>query len=351
MSKPMLAAKIDQSILCRDPSESPIPLRRQRRRQGAGIVAFAIDAKTGNLTLLNSQPSGGAGPVPSRRRSDGQERPRRQLQRRQLHLHSDQGRRHARRARLLHSAQGQEHQPRQPARPARSFDQSRQGQQVRLLLRSRPRQDHHLPLRRRQGNADAARPAGVRSRPRHRPSPFRLPSRRQERLHQWRNRHDAHRLRLRCRKRRPDARSRCSRRCRRTRCARRGSTAEIVVHPSGNFVYVSNRDPYNSIAIFSIDPKTGELKAVGHRGTRHQDAAQLRHRADGQVHAGRQSIGQQRDLVPHQSDDRRTDADRQQRRSRQRRCACGSCRWRSDGMSNEFQAKRGWALRRLRSQR
>lgn len=44
-----------------------------------------------------------------------------------------------------------------------------------------------------------------------------------------------------------------------------GSTAETVVHPSGKFVYVSNRDPYNSIAIFSVDPKTGELKAVGHQ--------------------------------------------------------------------------------------
>jgi len=44
-----------------------------------------------------------------------------------------------------------------------------------------------------------------------------------------------------------------------------GSTAETVVHPSGKFVYVSNRDPYNSIAIFSIDAKTGELKAVGHQ--------------------------------------------------------------------------------------
>jgi len=45
-----------------------------------------------------------------------------------------------------------------------------------------------------------------------------------------------------------------------------GSTAETVVHPSGKFVYVSNRDPYNSIAIFRIDPKNkkGELVAVGH---------------------------------------------------------------------------------------
>lgn len=44
-----------------------------------------------------------------------------------------------------------------------------------------------------------------------------------------------------------------------------GSTAETVVHPSGRFVYVSNRDPYNSIAIFSIDSKTRELAAVGHQ--------------------------------------------------------------------------------------
>lgn len=45
-----------------------------------------------------------------------------------------------------------------------------------------------------------------------------------------------------------------------------GSTAETVVHPSGKFVYVSNRDPYNSIAIFSVDPQSGAVKAVGHQG-------------------------------------------------------------------------------------
>lgn len=44
-----------------------------------------------------------------------------------------------------------------------------------------------------------------------------------------------------------------------------GSTAETVVHPSGKFVYVSNRDPYNSIAVFSIDPKTNKLTAAGHQ--------------------------------------------------------------------------------------
>jgi 6-phosphogluconolactonase len=49
--------------------------------------------------------------------------------------------------------------------------------------------------------------------------------------------------------------------------AKGGSTAETVVHPSGKFVYVSNRDPYNSIAIFSLDPKTRQLKSVGHQST------------------------------------------------------------------------------------
>lgn len=43
-----------------------------------------------------------------------------------------------------------------------------------------------------------------------------------------------------------------------------GSTAETVVHPSGKFVYVSNRDPYNSIAIFSVDLQSGQLTAKGH---------------------------------------------------------------------------------------
>jgi len=42
------------------------------------------------------------------------------------------------------------------------------------------------------------------------------------------------------------------------------STAEVVVHPSGKFLYGSNRG-HNTIAVFSIDP-SGDLKAVGHQG-------------------------------------------------------------------------------------
>lgn len=42
------------------------------------------------------------------------------------------------------------------------------------------------------------------------------------------------------------------------------STAETVVHPSGKFVYVSNRG-HNSLAIFRCDESTGRLSVVGHQ--------------------------------------------------------------------------------------
>jgi 6-phosphogluconolactonase len=43
------------------------------------------------------------------------------------------------------------------------------------------------------------------------------------------------------------------------------STAEVQVHPSGKFLYGSNRG-HHSIAIFTIDPATGLLTAAGHQG-------------------------------------------------------------------------------------
>ena len=44
------------------------------------------------------------------------------------------------------------------------------------------------------------------------------------------------------------------------------STAEIQVHPSGKFLYCSNRG-HDSLAIFTIDEKTGKLTAAGHQKT------------------------------------------------------------------------------------
>ena len=45
------------------------------------------------------------------------------------------------------------------------------------------------------------------------------------------------------------------------------STAEILVHPNGKFLYGSNRG-HNSIAMFSIDEKNGKLTAIGHEPIR-----------------------------------------------------------------------------------
>ncbi|HEY4258865.1 MAG TPA: lactonase family protein, partial [Schlesneria sp.] len=44
------------------------------------------------------------------------------------------------------------------------------------------------------------------------------------------------------------------------------STAETVVHPSGKFVYVSNRG-HDSVAVYQVDPATGKLTAKGNTPT------------------------------------------------------------------------------------
>jgi 6-phosphogluconolactonase len=41
------------------------------------------------------------------------------------------------------------------------------------------------------------------------------------------------------------------------------STAEVQVHPSGKFVYVSNRG-HDTIAGFRVEPETGKMTAIGH---------------------------------------------------------------------------------------
>jgi 6-phosphogluconolactonase len=45
------------------------------------------------------------------------------------------------------------------------------------------------------------------------------------------------------------------------------STAQIVAHPGGRFVYASNRG-HDSIAIFAVDEASGRLTAAGHEPTR-----------------------------------------------------------------------------------
>jgi 6-phosphogluconolactonase len=44
------------------------------------------------------------------------------------------------------------------------------------------------------------------------------------------------------------------------------STAEVEVHPSGKFVYVSNRG-HDSIACYAIDQKTGRVTLIEHQSS------------------------------------------------------------------------------------
>jgi 6-phosphogluconolactonase len=46
----------------------------------------------------------------------------------------------------------------------------------------------------------------------------------------------------------------------------RHSTAEVVVHPSGKFLYGSNRG-HDSLAVYGIEPETGRLKLVEYEST------------------------------------------------------------------------------------
>ena len=48
--------------------------------------------------------------------------------------------------------------------------------------------------------------------------------------------------------------------------ALKNSAAEIQVHPSGKFVYASNRG-HDSIVIYAVDEATGKLTLVGHQPT------------------------------------------------------------------------------------
>jgi 6-phosphogluconolactonase len=45
------------------------------------------------------------------------------------------------------------------------------------------------------------------------------------------------------------------------------STAEVVAHPTGKFLYGSNRG-HDSIAMYKVDPATGKLTSLGQEPTR-----------------------------------------------------------------------------------
>jgi 6-phosphogluconolactonase len=47
------------------------------------------------------------------------------------------------------------------------------------------------------------------------------------------------------------------------------TAAEVRIHPSGRFLYTTNRG-HNSVAMFEIEPETGQLEVIGWESTRGQ---------------------------------------------------------------------------------
>ena len=89
----------------------------------------------------------------------------------------------------------------------------------------------------------------------------------------------------------------------------KSACAEMQVHPSGKFVYASNRGR-DSIAVFSVDAKTGRLTLIqdvpsGGKTPRNFDMDPTR-----ALVAGDESRQQHRDGVPHRPADRKADAGR-----------------------------------------
>ena len=85
-------------------------------------------------------------------------------------------------------------------------------------------------------------------------------------------------------------------------------TAEVQVHPSGKWLYGSNRG-MDTIAVFTIDKKTGKLNLVQNEPTRGSFPAQFPDRSHRQVAGGGQPEGQQHVGVPDRPEDRAADGD------------------------------------------
>ena len=98
--------------------------------------------------------------------------------------------------------------------------------------------------------------------------------------------------------------------CKRCRPAPTGATgtntsAEVVVHPNGKFVYGSNRGD-NNIVVFAIDPATGMVTADRSHEHAGHDAAQLHDRSIGKVSVRGESEFELRGAVRDRRRDRTT---------------------------------------------
>ncbi len=230
------------------------------------VSAFAIDPKTGDLTPLNQKPSGGADPCYVIGRPDRQVSswwPTTAAGASKSCRSDADGQ--ARRADRARPAQGVERRQGPPDRPARPLDRPRRLGQARRRGRPRARQADGLSVRPRGRDAHAQRHALTRASP-----PARA-------LATSRSTPTASTPTPSTRWPRPSPPS--------TTTPPQGtlaevqtistrapggkpgnSTAEILVHPSGKFVYGSNRGD-DSLAIYAVEPASGKLKLVGHQAT------------------------------------------------------------------------------------
>ena len=265
-------------------------------KKRGGVGAFAIDPATGGLKLLNQQSSVGSGPCHLTVDRTGKD---------VLVANYGSGsvaclpiQADGRLARPPRSSSTRATAPTPAAgEPARAFDQPRRGQPLRLRGRPRARQGPRLQVRRRQGLAHAQRPAV-----RHvaGPAPARATSPSTPTasfayvINEMANTvtaltttpRTATLSRVQTISTLPEG------------FKGKNSTAEVQVHPSGKFLYGSNRG-HDSIAIFTDRSEHRQAHRRRPPADRGQDAAQLRHRPDRDLPAGRQPGQREHRCVPH----------------------------------------------------
>ena len=233
-------------------------------RPGGAVSGFAIDPKTGDLTPLNQESTGGAGPCYLVVDKAGKNVLAANYGGGSVAVLPIGAGRPAQGAFGVRPAHRFERRPVATEGAARALDQPRPGEPVRLRRRPRARQGPRLSVRPDQRDAHPERPALRVGRARLRPAPLRVPPVGRVRLRDQRAELHGHRLDLRRPSRRPlrppddfhpppDLRRSVP-----------NYPADIQVHPSGRFLYGSNRG-HDSIVAYAIDPRSGKLTLVGHQ--------------------------------------------------------------------------------------
>ena len=282
-------------------------------KRSGGVTAFALDVQAGKLTQLNQQPSGDTGPVPSHRRCHRQVRARGPLWRRQHLGVTDQKRWLRWRGGFADQTQGIKRAFTSKG-TARPLDPCRPEQQVCLCTRPWYRQGACVQLRRKKP-AQSPRPSLTA------PSWNLAPARATSAFHPDGKfayvineiKQTVTAFRYRAKRGRLKTLQTVSTV---PHSVEGNSTAEVLVHPSGKFLYGSNRG-HNSIAMFRINEKNGKLTALGHQSTRGSTPRNFGidpHRA---VSPCCQPANRQCGRIPHRSGYRQTQVHRQRDHAQQ----------------------------------